>query len=112
MGKPEIAAVMRDKPAIRSLFDSIHTYLESLGPVEAIYHKTQISFGGKSYKTNFAFIWLPQMLGQRVPENSLILTFDLPRHETDHRIRESSKLREGRWVHHMIIGKKPIWMPS
>lgn len=97
---------MRDHPSILVLFASIHTYLKSLGPVEAIPYKTQISFGGKAFATNFAFVWLPQMLGQKMPENSLMLTFDLPRQAQSPRIRQSVKLRPDRWVHHVLIAKR------
>jgi hypothetical protein len=104
--KPTIAEEMRANPPIETLFEAIHTYLQSLGPVEAFPHKTQISFGGKAFATNFAFVWLPQMLGQKVPQNSLTLTFDLPRQEKSRRIRQSAKLRKDRWVHHVVIAKK------
>lgn len=106
MPKATITDVMDENPKIRALFEAVRSYVETLGPVETIPHKTQYSFGGKEFATNFAFVWLPQMIQRNFPENALVLTFDLPREVKHPRIREATKLRPDRWVHHVVITKK------
>jgi hypothetical protein len=101
----DISTVLEENPRMRSLYEAVFSYLKSLGPVEAVPHKTQISFGGKGFKTNFAFVWAPGVVNRSVPKGSIMLTIDLPREETSPRIHESVNLRPGRWAHHVLIAK-------
>lgn len=104
-GNTDINTLLEENPAMRALYEAVFEYLKSLGPVEALPHKTQISFGGKDFKTNFAFVWAPEMINNRFPENSIMLTIDLPRHETSPLVHESVDLRPGRWAHHILLEK-------
>lgn len=62
--------------------------------------KTQVSFG---LKRNFAFVWLPQMYSKRRPEESVTLTFDLPKRVRDKQIADATEIVPGRWVHHVVV---------
>ena len=94
-------------PAMRALYQDVFAYLQTLGPVTATWHKTQVSFGGEDVKTYFSFVWLPQLIKVKFPPDAIMLTIDLPRHLSAHpRIQSSVKLREGRWTHHLPITKK------
>lgn len=104
--KSEVLFAIQNKKELNALYRLIHDYLVSLGPVQALPHKTQVSFGGKNFKTNFAFVWLPHSLNKKFPENALMLTIDLPRHVTSPKIHDVVHLRSVRWAHHILLEKK------
>ena len=98
-----ISEMIKKNPAIQTLYNTVKKYLESLGPIVAIPHKTQISFGGANFKTNFAFIWLPQTLNKKLPQDCIMLTIDLPRHQLHRKIHDTVHLRSIRWAHHILL---------
>lgn len=89
---------LKENETNQEIYDEVENYLKSLGPVESMPHKTQVSFGGKGFATNFAFIWLNG--------KTLTLTFDLPRHVTDAPVDRTMFLRKDRWVHHIELKNK------
>ena len=91
------------RPAARGLFEVVRQYIESLGPVTLEVTKTQVSFGTKR---KFAWVWLPQMWISKQPDESITLTFALPRKTEDPRIRSVVEPRPGRFTHHVVITKE------
>ena len=53
-----IEKLFAGRPAAFLLFEAVRKYIESLGPVEVVPAKTQVSFG---VRTKFAWVWLPRM---------------------------------------------------
>lgn len=90
----------KGRPESLALFNVVRQYTESLGPVKIEAFKTQISFGARR---KFAWVWLPQMWIKKQPENSVVLTFGLPRRVEDRRIKQAVEPRPGRWTHHVVI---------
>lgn len=103
--KTGLLAVIHANATVHTLYDTVLQYLRSLGPVEALPHKTQISFRRKGTKTSFSLIWIPYWVNKSMPENVIVLAIYLPRRVSDKRIRESVKIREGRWVHHVPLAE-------
>jgi len=102
-GNWTIEGFFEGRPASRELFESVRRYIESLGAVKIEPMKTQVSFGAKR---KFAWVWLPQMWIKKQPENSVVLTFDLPRRVEDRRIKQAVEPRPGRWTHHVVIERE------
>lgn len=88
------------------IYKDIYAYLKTLGDVDAMPHKTQISFGGggSGFKTNFAFVWLNG--------KTLTLTFDLTRHVVEPPVIRSMFVRKNRWVHHVELKSKADFTPK
>jgi hypothetical protein len=100
-GKWEIEDLFIKRPKSLELFHHVRAYIESLGAIKIEAMKTQISFGTKR---KFAWVWLPQMWTKTRAENSITLTFDLPKKIVDQKI--AVKTRPGHYTHHVIIQKK------
>jgi hypothetical protein len=98
-----IESLFEGRPRSLALFQHVRLYIESLGPVKVEAAKTQVSFG---MKRKFAWVWLPQMWIKKQPEESIVLTFALPRRVEDRRIKEAVEPRPGRWTHHLVMQKE------
>lgn len=90
------------RPEAFKLFKEVEKYIRKIGPVEIEAAKTQVSFG---VKRKFAWVWLPQMWIKKRPEESIVLTFGLPRKVKHSQIEEVTEPRPGRWIHHILIDK-------
>jgi hypothetical protein len=95
-----IQGLFAERPGSRALFDAVRAYIESLGPVDVVVTKTQVSFGNR---IRFAWVWLPQMWMAKRPEESITLAFGLDRQVADPRIEQAVEPRPGRWTHHVVI---------
>ena len=89
-------------PEAEALFEHVREYIESLGELDVVHHKTQVTFRAT---TGFAYVWRPQTWKIKRPEPSIILSFDLDHRVEDTKITEAALARPGRWVHHVLIEK-------
>jgi hypothetical protein len=96
-GFEEILA--EDRQAQR-LFNLVTKYLISLGGVESVIRKTQVSV---KHGRTFAWIWLPQMWIKKQPRGSITLTFVLAHQVRDRRIKQSVEPYPGQYTHHVVI---------
>ncbi|XUX00288.1 MAG: DUF5655 domain-containing protein [Dehalogenimonas sp.] len=96
-------ALFKDRLVSLNLFNQVRFYIESLGPVNVEFMKTQVSFGSKR---KFAWVWLPQMWIKKQPEDNIVLTIGLDRKLESPKITEVVQPYPGRWVHHIVIGKE------
>ncbi len=88
------------KPGSLRIFYLVQRYIKGLGSVKVTPGKTQVSF---AHKRTFAWVWLPQLWTHNRPENSVTLTFALPRRVIDRRIAEAVEPRTGQWTHHVVL---------
>ncbi|PPD57983.1 YdeI/OmpD-associated family protein [Dehalogenimonas etheniformans] len=96
-------ALFQGRPVSLMLFETVRSYIESLGRVTVECLKTQVSLGSKG---KFAWIWLPQMWIKKQPENSIVLTIGIDHRIESPKIKESVQPYPGRWIHHIVIGKE------
>jgi len=92
-------ALVEDRKA-RELFRLVARFLKSLGGVERINHRTQVSF---RHGRSFAWIWLPQMWIRHQSRGSITLTFGLDHKVRDRRIKQSVEPYPGRYTHHVVL---------
>jgi hypothetical protein len=64
-------------PAAVSLYRHVRKSLEGLGPVEMAITKTQVSFRAQR-GLRFCWMWCPPEGVKGVPDEAVVLTFDLP----------------------------------
>ena len=99
-GACTIESLFEGYPRSLALFQHVRRYIDSLEAVKVEASKTQVSFG---VKRKFAWVWLPQMGIKKQPQDSLVLTFSLPRRVEDPRIKQAVEPRPGRWTHHVVM---------
>lgn len=87
------------RPAHRALFDAVRRVLDGFGAVDVGVTKSQVSFRNR---VRFAWLWEPARW-LRTPEDDLVLTLDLHRHELSRRFKEAVEVAPGRWSHHLVL---------
>lgn len=102
-GSRTIEGLFEGRPDPYKLFILVRKFIESIGPLQVRVSKTQISFGTK---TQFAWVWLPQLWIKKAPQNAIVLSFGLGRRIEHPRISESKEPYPGRWTHHVVIEKE------
>lgn len=92
--------VLAEDRVAHKLFRLVTDFLISLGGVDSVTRKTQVSF---KHGRAFAWIWLPQMWIKRHPRGSITMTFGLDHPVRDRRIKQSVEPYPGRYIHHVVI---------
>lgn len=91
-----------ENPEYLEIFQTIRSYIESLGKVNIKTTKTQISFGTRR---QFAWIWLPPFKVKNRPEKYFVLGFCAEKRIEHKKIVGPVEPYPGRWTHHVIIEK-------
>jgi hypothetical protein len=96
------AAFFKGYAKPRALYRSLKKLIAQLGPVETEVTRSQVGFRAR---TRFAWAWLPQKWLKNVPQDGLVLTFDLPRKLRSKRFKEIFEVRKGRFTHHLVLSE-------
>lgn len=99
----EVEAFFAGKPELRALFMAVERKIRAIGPAIITVTKTQISF---ATRTQFAWVWMPQLTDRKRPLHSLVLSFGCGRQIVHDQIVEAIEPYPGRWTHHVIIAEE------
>lgn len=91
-----------DYPKAVKVVQLVKAHLDAVshGTVRMAATKTQVSFAARR---RFAWVWVPEQAAGRGKPADPVVSFALPRRQTDGRVREAVEASPGRWMHHVLV---------
>lgn len=104
------------RPKLRALFEMLREDIESLGEIEMVVTRTQVSFGAKR---KFAWLW-PSPTRRINPEGTLMMTLDLTEPRQHPLLSSVEQTFPGKWTHQIAVTDHSVveqireqgWIPS
>ncbi len=82
-----------------AIFESVHSILQAIGPVEVRVTKSQVAF---RRKRGFAYLWLPGRYLAKA-QDDVVLSIALGRHEASTRFKQVVRVSPRHWMHHLVV---------